>query len=632
MIQTDQDDEVIEFTGPLLTSLTEFVTAVAVEEDCNTFRKHLLQQASDFQNALQGATIQDVLLCDPIGEQDIHLVIGALRWIAMPRYKRPTQNCPTRSLKVWLAAVIMHELGFETTVSLECLTTSSDYAKFVGDPSGLREFSDVILVTASVGSTDPMMLKGMVTQSTELRPQITTLGGLPYAAFNRLQETHNRAQVEDLVDIWKTSYQSAQRVVRLPVVTEDRLVLLEAIGEDARVTRERHKTLVHIWSPHLGKVLGSPMTDFVPSSLTVESWSSENIKGYFELEERGEGMFVEEEVRANAFKLLAIVSGTIYWIAAMSLIPNPSQANSQNFIEVAFQPNLLHGGTLFRWARVVGEALHGMLEMYTWKDFILELATGISPLHLSTQCIPERPAKVDKDVDPAGSCVFGAQANGIFAVSDFVAGPSTQVDDVLRFHVGTGRILNLPVDESGFMHSSANRTPTTGFQTHPGPSIDVLRRQPLSHNPLRDQSLRIDAEPDWTGNPKTIQFSVRSGGIQIAHMNLGRIIWRLSYGRVSCNCTTLRREVKVPLSEGWKIETLDSLLHAPHNGSVPCSAHVKDEAKMMIDVYGDKMHRLFAVGMLHCRRMAISTSCIECAYEGLASKKSRKESTALIIG
>ena len=95
LIQAEQEDEVLEFTGPLLTSLTEFVTAVAIEEDCNTFRRYLLQKASDSQNALRVATIHDILQCDPIGEQDIHLVIGLIRWTAMPRYKRPTSNYPT---------------------------------------------------------------------------------------------------------------------------------------------------------------------------------------------------------------------------------------------------------------------------------------------------------------------------------------------------------------------------------------------------------------------------------------------------------------------------------------------------------------------------------------------------------
>ena len=631
LIQVDQEDEIIEFTGPLLTSLTEFVTAVAAEEDCNTFRKHLLQQASDFQNSLQGATIQNILQCDPIGEQDIHLVIGVLRWIVMPRHKRSTQNYPTRSLKVWLTAAIMHKLGFEMTVSLECVTTSSDYARFVKDPGGSREYSDIILVTASVGLTDPMMSKGMVTQSTDIRPRITTLGGVPYTAFSRLEETHSRAQLDELVDIWRTSFQSAQRVVRLPVITKDCLVWLEAIGEDSIVTRERHKTLVHLWSPHLVKILGPSMTAFVPGSPLLESWSSENIEWYFQLMQKGEGIFAEE-VRINAFKLLAIISGTIYGVAAMSLIPISSQAGSQEFIEIALQPNLLHGHTLFKWAKVVGEALNGMLELYSWKDFILELATGIPSDTLNHQFMRERLGKESDDIDPAGSCAFGAQANGVFAISDFVARPSTRVDNVLRFHIGTGRILNLPVAESGFVHSSAIKTPTVNFRTNPGQPANVLRRQPLSHNPLRDQSLRIDAEPDWSGNSRTVLFSVRIGGIQVAQMNLGQIVWRLSYGQVSCNCTQLNREVKVPLSEGWKVETINSLLESPHNGSAPSSANVKDESKMMIDVYGDEMHRLFAVGILHCRRLAISTNCVECAYRSITETKNRKESTVLIIG
>ena len=634
LIQVDQEDDVLEFTGPLLTSLTEFVTAVVIEEDCNSFRKHLLQKASDSQNNLREATVQDILQCEPpIGEQDMHLVIGLLRWIAMPRFRRSTPNYPTRSLRVWLLAVIMQELGFETTISLECVTTSSDYADFVSNPRGPREFFDVILVTASVGLTDPMMLKGMVTQSIDIRPQITTLGGLPYTAFSRLQEIHSRSELGHLVDIWRVSFQSAQKAVQLPVVTGDRLVWLEAVSEGTKATRERHRSLSHIWSPHLAMILGPPMTDFVPSSLMLESWSAENIEGYFELEGRGEGMFAEE-VRANAFKLRAIISGTIYGIAAMSLIPNSSQANSQEFVEVAFQPNLLHGHTLFTWARTIGEALHGMLAIYSWKDFILELATGISSITLKNQLISERLQNDFKDVDPADSCVFGAQANGIFAVSDFIARPSTQVNNVLKFHIGTGRILNLPVDENGFLHSSEAKVPVINFRKNPGPPLDILSRQPTSHNPLREHSLRIDAEPDWTGNPKTIQFSVRIGGILIAQMNLGRIIWRLSYDRVSCNCIKPKHKVKTPLSEGWKIDTIDSLLQPSHNdGSVPYSAHVGDEVKMMIDVYGDEMHRLYAVGILFSRRLAISASCVECAYESIAAhKRSRKESAVLIVG
>ena len=631
LIQAGQDDEVPEFTGPLLTSLTEFVTAVAAEEDCNTFRKYLLQQVSSYRSCLRGATFQDILQCDPLGEQDLHLVIGALRWITIAKYKRPTQSYPTRSLKVWLTAVIMQELGFEISVSLDCVSTTSDYARYVDDSRRIGEFCNVILVTASVGLTDIMMLNGMARQSTGVRPQITTLGGLPYIAFSRLQDTHKRAELEHLVDIWRTSFQSAQKAVHLPVITKTGLVRLDTTSDGTRATRERHKSLSQIWSPYLARILGPPMSDYVPSSLVVESWSPENIEGYFELQARGEGMLAEEEARGNSFKLIAIIQGTIYGIASRSLIPNPSQASYQEFMEVAFQPDLSYSRTLFRWAKVVGEALNGMLELYNWKDFILELATGISLTHLNSQYMPERLGNMDQDMDPAASSCFGAQANGIFAISDFVVRPSSQVNNVLKFHVGTGKILNLPVDEHGFLRSSDTTIPTIDFRTNAGPTVDILRRQPLSHNPLRDQSTRVDAEPDWTGNPRLIQFSVRVGGVLVAKINLGRLIWRLSSSTVTCNCTQIKAKVNVPLSEGWQINTLDQLLEPSHIGSTPCSADVKDGVKIMLDVHGDEMHKIYAVGILHCRRLAISTSCIGCAYKSFKDK-TRQESTALIVG
>jgi hypothetical protein len=38
MLQPDQEDEIPAFEGPLLSSLRDWVTSVAAEEDCNTYR------------------------------------------------------------------------------------------------------------------------------------------------------------------------------------------------------------------------------------------------------------------------------------------------------------------------------------------------------------------------------------------------------------------------------------------------------------------------------------------------------------------------------------------------------------------------------------------------------------------
>ena len=633
LVQTEQDDGNLDFSGSNLTSLAEFVTAVATEEDCNTFRRHLLQQASDYQNALQGSTIQNILKCNPVGEQDLHLIIGLLRWMVLPKYRRLTQNYPTRSLRVWHVAVVMRELGFELNVAQECVTSTSDYALLVSDTQGLGEFFDVILVTASVGPTDHMMLHGMPIQSVEVRPQTTTLGGLPYASFSCLRESYSRTELEYLVEIWKTSFQSATKEVQLPMINVSRLVTLVAKNEAVKATGERHKSLSQIFSPHLASILGPPMRDYIPSSLILDSWSPENIEGYFKVEERHE-MFPDGEIRANALKLLAIISGTVYGVAAKSLIPSSSQSGGQAFIEIAFRSNVLFSPTLFRWARIIGAALGGMLEIWMWKDFIIELATGVSSTpDNQPHSLPERVANADRDVDPASSCVFGAQANGIFVVSDFIANPSTQVDNVLRFHVGSGRILNLPVDERGFLYSSHTNAPSIDFRTIAGQPTDVLRRLPPSNNPLRDQTLRVDPEPDWTSNPKTIQFSVRMGGGQIARLNINQIIWRLSHGRIMCECSEIKHQLRVPQSEGWVRDTLHSMLDASPSGSIPCSARIKNGSKVMVDVFGDEMHRLYAVGMLSSRRVAVSTSCIECAYERVMKNfQSKAHSFLMIIG
>ena len=441
------------------------------------------------------------------------------------------------------------------------------------------------------------------------------------------------AELNDLIDMWKNSFRSAQKSVQSPVVTEEQLVRLEASSEDARVTRERHKSLAAIWSPHLAQILGPPMSDYIPSSLTIDSWSPENLQGYYDSFYFYTEKVMGNEIRANAFKLLAIISGTVYGIAAKSLIPNSSQADSQEFIEIAFQPNVLLDKTLFSWAKIVGDSLHGILDIYRWKDFILQLTTGISIRELNNTIVPERLREADKNIDLASSRIFGAQANGIFAVSDLVVKPSTQVDNVLRFHVGTGRILNLPVDENGFLQSSRSKSPRIKLAPTARTALECLCRQPVSRNPLQNESLRIDAEPDWAGDTRTILFSVRSGGVQIARLNLGQLIWRLASSRVSCTCTGFKHGVSVAPSAGWRVETLESLLRPSILGSMPCSASLENGDKILIDVYGDEMYRLFAVGLLHSRQMAISADCIACALEACSPIPRRQnESNLIIIG
>jgi hypothetical protein len=54
LLNPDQEDDNFEFTGPHFASLTDWVSAVAAEEDCNNFRQHLVQTASKLCRDLTG--------------------------------------------------------------------------------------------------------------------------------------------------------------------------------------------------------------------------------------------------------------------------------------------------------------------------------------------------------------------------------------------------------------------------------------------------------------------------------------------------------------------------------------------------------------------------------------------------
>ena len=630
LVQPDQEGELPDFTGPLLASLTELVAAIAVEEDCNTFRKFLLHRAVTCQTSLTGATTKEIFQCDPLGDQELHLVLGVLRWMVLPRYKR-TPCYPTRSLKVWTIAVIMRELGFEISVSLECVKSTSQYERFVSNSDLPDKYQDVILVTASVGPTD-LMLHGNPVQRMTLRPQPTTVGGLPYLALRRLESLDLSINLERLVEIWQISFQYAEKAVQVPILNRKGMVELNTTSEDTKLLRESHKSLSRLWSPHLYRILRPAMDAYVPGSLDQPDWSPENIQGYFDQREKEQESFEGQEVRTNSYKLVAIILGTIYGACVKTLVPTASQASQLEFLEVALRPDLVYSPTVSRWAKLLGLALEGILDIFEWKDLIFELVTGVAVVRLlNDQFLAERLGGDNFESDFSGKpAVFGVQANGIFVVSDFVVNPSCQVDNVLKFHVGTGQILNLPTDEHGFIRSSERKMLSLYLNTNSENYIEVLCTQPGALNPLRDEPLRFDAEPDWQENPKSILFTVRSGGVIVGWINLGLLLSRLLKSTVTCHCSKPRQSIHVPRSEKWQIHTLVRSLESSANREGPNSTRLKDEDKVMIDVYGDEMHRLYAVGIVECRKMAICKTCIYCAYQSIPCKE-RKESAALIV-
>ncbi|KAL4868841.1 hypothetical protein BDV12DRAFT_196821 [Aspergillus spectabilis] len=643
MLHPDQDDMIPEFEGPLLSSLRNWVDSVAKEEDCNSYRTHLLQLVSRAQDALIGTRVPHSAVLDHSADDTNHL-LGALRWMVTPRHRRDVMNYPTRSLYVWRTAVVMSELAFDICVFSELIQTEPQYQQFISNTANSGHYADIALVIASVGDTDPWMLQQVHTESLQLRPQVIPIRSIPHVAFGHVGLEDGIVKPEELVDIWSISFGYAKDAVEAPSLSRGGNVLLPA-RRDMELVRDSHKQLISIWSPHMARILRPAMELFIPASSRDPSWSPIEIIAYFEHQRNGDpAAFEDSDVGGNALRLSAIILGSIYGACFKSLTPmvaaDGKEAGSSEFLELAFSPEKVIGDSLFRWAATLGLALGGLLESSKWTGLLLELTIGIEhPKPLDEQPsagllgrrlnLTSAKPGVFNESHVRVSDIFGAQANGVFAISDFIVRPSTDANSSLRFHVGTGRILNLPVDDSGYVRESQASVAALELPLDALPCLELLSRQ--NGAACTPQVLRIDAEPHWDVNAQNICFGIRSAGILVSTLRVSQTLERLHNHIVSCKCSEPQISARVPLSERWRAVTVYQILRPSHPGGSKLSAYIKDEDKIIVDVEGDEVKRILVVGLLRCRKLAICRDCVYCAYNSIKNKDKR-ESVALIVG
>ncbi|KAL5001767.1 hypothetical protein BDV10DRAFT_181930 [Aspergillus recurvatus] len=619
MLHPDHDDMMPEFEGPLLSSLRNWVDSVAKEEDCNSYRMHLLQLVSRAQDALVGTKLPRSAVLDHSTDDTNHL-LGALRWMITPRHRRDVPNYPTRSLYVWRTAVVMSELAFDISVSSELIQTVPQYQQFTSNTADSGPYADIALVIASVGDTDPWMLQQVHTGSLRLRPQVIPIRSIPHVAFGHIGLGGESVSPEELVEIWNISFGYAKDAVGAPSLSRGGNVLLPA-REGMEIIRDHHKHLISIWSPHLARILRPAMELFIPASGRDPSWSQTEIMAYLEHQRNGDLAAAEDsEVGGNVLRLSAIILGSVYGACFQSITPMAA-ADGQE----AGLPSL---------------ALGGLLESSKWAGLLLELTTGIEhPKPLDEQPsagllgrrlnLTSAKPGVFNESHVRVSDIFGAQANGVFAISEFIVRPSTDANSSLRFHVGTGRILNLPVDDSGYVRESQASAAALELPLDSSPSLQQLSRQ--SGAASTPQEFRIDAEPHWDVNAQHICFGIRSAGVLLSTLRISQVLERLHNHSVPCRCGEPQVPVQVPLIERWQAVTVYQILRPSYPGGSKLSAHIRDEDKIIVDVEGDEIKRILVVGMLRCRKLAICKECVRCAYNSIRNKE-RRESVALIVG
>lgn len=641
LLQSDQEDDIPKFDGPLFASLSDWVKAVAAEEDCNNFRQHLLQGAFQLCRDITGMDALHPTLEEEYDE--LGLLLGCLRWMITPKHRRDWLKYPTRSIRVWTTAAVMSKLGFSITVSPKVVHSKEEYNAFVQPPHE-DDFPDVALVASSVGNADPWIVTNNAVRSLKLRPQIIPLLSIPDVAFGRLQKQYKMINAAELIEICRVCFRHAKSGVTRPTLSRGGKVLLKPKSSDFKVFRENHKALIGLWSPHLSWIMRPAFDDYVPKILD-ENWSPATIKSFFERQSNGEVMnFEETELICNVYKLTAIFLGTIYGACSVALcaqVPDDTaEPLGDEALEVAFSPDVILSNKLSDWASKLGFALGGLLEQSGWVGLLLELVAGIE----HPQPLDEQPSagllgrRLNLIQEGALNMshlrvtdVFGVQANGVSAIAEFIVRPSTNAASCLFFHVGIGRILNLPVDDSGYIRSSNVKMPTSELHLDPEPNLERLF---LTSEPEPASALRIDAEPDWMNNPQTICFAVRKSGTVVATLNIPQLLEKLINCTIDCKCSNPLSEVSVARSDRWQTVSIHQLLRPNIPEASKCSAFIRDQDRIVINVGGDDTCRAYAAGILSCRRMAICRDCILCAYKRTRDSNNNAipGSAALIIG
>lgn len=260
LVQLDQDDAEVEFTGPLLAGLRQYVAAVAAEEDSDKFRSHLIDTRSRSQKELFQSEPPGVLFSDSSTDNiEAPVILGCLRWILTPLHKRDISQYPTRSLQAWLVTRVMEELGFAVHSSIEVLSSKQSYQQAMDADQILPEVAEVLLVTANVGPTDIWRVNDRITLAdTDLRPQMTPLRGVPWLAFRNLRRSGRRVNTQYLVDVWNFSYKQSRENVT--VVCDNpigHVVLGAKPGQE--VIQTSHMGLLDIISPGLSHICGPSM-------------------------------------------------------------------------------------------------------------------------------------------------------------------------------------------------------------------------------------------------------------------------------------------------------------------------------------------------------------------------------------
>jgi hypothetical protein len=159
--------------------------------------------------------LASIQTCKPVHSNDMHLTIGALKWILLPVHNCGVVHYTTRSLRVWTVTAAMHMLGFEVSVSTRAVNSYAEYDSVASNTHLVDSaFANIVLVTGNYGETDQMQqFNHRAAGYAGLRPKIIPVRGIPWSAFRHLSGSSSKVNTQYLVDVWSYSFTEAKASV-----------------------------------------------------------------------------------------------------------------------------------------------------------------------------------------------------------------------------------------------------------------------------------------------------------------------------------------------------------------------------------------------------------------------------------
>lgn len=626
-------DEKID--GPLLSCLREYVKAAAVEEDSDDLRQKLQATVDSKLASVTGAPLADVFECDDFLESDAPNFIGAMRWILTPVVKRTPLVYPTRSLKVWALAVIMNKLGFQVEASANAISSKSDYENYVENVGYQSTDQEIILVTSNAGSTDPLS-GGVQKMSTSAKPRVGSIRSIPWIAFRHLSDSQSCANTKHLSEIWEFTFDYVLNILEPPPQielsygrqTEIKFTKAAISSFGSLFSYKASNSMLDRKLQWLTFAIFKPLQKFLPSTSDNDRiWARTNTVGQFQGLSKEYLDLPKGNDADDWYITRAIALAAIYAICTRWLSPDDNEAHMLD-TEVAFSPDFIRRGNLASWTSfecfssilfpenipISDDAQWGFGASMAHSDWLHLLYMVFSGTSKDSGMQPRLPSSRG---EPPNRTVLGFQKNGVVLVPELLLHPSPDPESWFRYHLRVGQLLDMPLDEDGFichakMVPSDSKFSETWEYGLTGQCTLLVDRQ------LPDMVVRLDTEPWWEFDERAVVFRARVGGVVKAIFN-PEFLYKRCLTPLKSRCTCATPKDSVELKETVMVMHVSDVLsnHSKEMVYRHNSANPWERKPIIVQTGGDPILQVLCLALTHTKRSQVVVGCLD----GLATEQ-----------